>query len=67
MNIKDIKKPHNLNHASFKDLYKLCNSNRTEIFNLSNTKKVHLSTNLGIVELPVMLLKHFPGTNNKIF
>ena len=67
MNIKDIKKPHDLNDASFKDLNKLCKSIRTEIFNLSNTKKVHLSSNLGIVELSVMLLKHFPDTNNKIF
>lgn len=67
MNIKDIKKPHDLNDASFKDLNKLCKSIRNEIFNLSNTKKVHLSSNLGIVELSVMLIKHFPDTNNKIF
>ena len=39
MNIKDIKKPHDLNDASFKDLNKLCKSIRNEIFNLSNTKK----------------------------
>lgn len=67
MNIKDIKSPYALKDASFKDLNELCKSIRKEIFDLSDTKKIHLSSNLGIVELSVMLLKHFPDTKNKIF
>ncbi|MGL5640504.1 MAG: 1-deoxy-D-xylulose-5-phosphate synthase [Mycoplasmoidaceae bacterium] len=67
MNIKDIKSVNELKNASFNDLDKLCKSIREEIFNLANNKRVHLSSNLGIVELSVILLKHFPDTNNKIF
>ncbi|MGL5246535.1 MAG: 1-deoxy-D-xylulose-5-phosphate synthase [Mycoplasmoidaceae bacterium] len=67
MNIKNIKSANELKNASFKDLNKLCKSIREEIFDLSNNKKVHLSSNLGIVELSVILVKHFPNPNNKIF
>ncbi|MGL4617223.1 MAG: 1-deoxy-D-xylulose-5-phosphate synthase [Mycoplasmoidaceae bacterium] len=67
MNIKDIKSVDELKELSFKDLDKLCKSIREEIFDLANDKKVHLSSNLGIVELSVVLLKHFPNTNHKIF
>ncbi|MGL5591382.1 MAG: 1-deoxy-D-xylulose-5-phosphate synthase [Mycoplasmoidaceae bacterium] len=67
MKIKDIKSVDELKEASFKDLDKLCKSIREEIFDLANSKKIHLSSNLGIVELSVSLLKHFPDTNHKIF
>ncbi|MGL4647611.1 MAG: 1-deoxy-D-xylulose-5-phosphate synthase [Mycoplasmoidaceae bacterium] len=67
MKISSINSPLDLKQLSDKELIALSQNIRRRIINLAKKKKIHLSSNLGIVELTISLLKHFPHLEEQIF
>lgn len=68
-NILDlITNPEDLKDYSYKQLNQLAAEIRTKIIELSKTKDIHLSSNLGVIELTIALLKNFnPKTNVVVY
>lgn len=66
INLKDIKKPSDLNNLSLKDLELLSKEIRTFLLKNISSTGGHLSSNLGVVELTLALHKSFDSPNDKI-
>ena len=64
--LKNIDNPSDLKDLDFKKLKVLCDEIRDTIIDVSKYNDIHLSSNLGIVELSTMILKVFDIENDII-
>lgn len=67
MNYSDFKSFHELKDMKKKDLYNFCQEIRNHIIDISKSKKIHLNSNLGIVELNIALALCFDLDKDILF
>lgn len=66
MKLENYKNIDQLKNMDNEELKELSSSIRDKLISISKNKKIHLSSNLGIVELTISLLKNFNLPNDKI-